>query len=122
MSGRFDFFRKLLRQASALVQVLLLCMLTLQPAFAIRSSSEEPTAWVEVCSNPLPLEEDIPNPLGNSTEENAASSLTLAEEFLHGSEAIVHPSTDLLTDYCTLHLSTYQAFHCEQLIPPPDRG
>jgi len=42
-----------LRQASALVQVLLLCNFTLQPAFATRSSSEEPTAWVEVCSNPL---------------------------------------------------------------------
>ncbi len=122
MRSRVDFFQNFLRQTSALLQVILLCLLTIQPAFAIRSTAEESTPWTQFCADSLPVEEDIPNPLGNSTEENTASGLSLAEEFLHGSEASVHPPEELLTDYYPLHLFPYQAFHSEQLIPPPDRN
>ncbi len=62
------------------------------------------------------------NPYSNSTEEKAPkNSLTLSEEYVHGSDyesslALFQVSVA----YIHAHEATYVAFHGEMLCPPPN--
>ena len=111
----------MLHRASALLQVVLLVLLIAQPIYALEPSRGEPTSSVKNLAGHLPLEEEVPAPAGNTAEENNVSGISETEDFLHGSGAELHRPVALLFEYHPARYSIYQAFHAEQLIPPPDR-
>lgn len=61
------------------------------------------------------------NPL-NGTEEKAPGSINLAEEFLHDHSTTEH-FIAIVSEHYNPHMpSTYEAFHGELLVPPPNRA
>lgn len=66
-------------------------------------------------------EEGSSNPL-NGTEEKTPGGINLAEEFLHDHSTAEH-FIDIVSQYYNTHMpSTYEAFHGELLVPPPNQA
>lgn len=121
MKSATDLRQTMLHRASALLQVVLLVLLIAQPIYAIEPSRGDSTSLIKNHAGHLPLEEDVPTPAGNAAEENTVSGISETEDFLHGSGAELYRPVALLFEYHPARYSIYQAFHAEQLIPPPDR-
>ncbi len=64
-------------------------------------------------------QEESSNPL-NGTEEKTPGNINLAEEFLHNHPTTEHFITLVSQYYNTHNAGTYEAFHGELLVPPPN--
>lgn len=110
-----------LRKASALLQILLLCLLTTLPVWRELDSTAQDELVTQQPSSTVPDEDEIPTPFGNSTEESTTSGPSLAEEFTHDSDDCFNVISSVESAFPVSSSNTYTAFHGEQLIPPPDR-
>ena len=66
-------------------------------------------------------EEESSNPL-SGTEEKTPAANNLAEEFLHDHPASEHFISISSQYFNTHNADTYEAFHGELLVPPPNRA
>lgn len=117
-SSCFNRFR-FLRGFSVVVQIFLLLGLTIQPAWATVNP------YVAVVASEAPAHfpvggEDAPIPLNNTSEECNGAGFSITEEFLHENEVGEENAVRILTQFPPRSVRTYQAYHGEQLIPPPD--
>ncbi len=71
----------------------------------------------------IPEDETETAPLGNNTEEKVPSSTSLSEEFLHDNH---HDRPSFIAEELKHtgagNAGTYEAFHGELLVPPPNMG
>ena len=107
-----------MNKISALALICTLLWLTVSLPFMYRSQLAEQhkaAASVPYAGS----EEDSSNPL-SGTEEKAPSTTNLAEEFLHEQEKADCPVTNISADHYHQNDGTYQAFHGELLVPPPN--
>jgi hypothetical protein len=109
-----------INKISALALICTLLWLTVSLPFVYRSQLAEQHKTATSASAPFAgSEEDSSNPL-SGTEEKAPSTTNLAEEFLHDHEKADSPVTGISADHYHQNDGTYQAFHGELLVPPPN--
>ena len=112
----------LLRKLNACFFVLALVWLTVSTPFLMANQfSQDHLTNIE---SPIDNggEEETANPLNNNSEEKPHNCNNLLEEYIH------HSATDIAFDYTTLShaiglaADSYQAYHGELLVPPPNRA
>jgi hypothetical protein len=67
-------------------------------------------------------EEETAKPLNNTSEEKPHNCNGLVEEFLHQSAASFAFHINTLSHCIGLHPESYQAYHGELLVPPPNKA
>lgn len=107
--------------ASAVFMILALLWLTVSTPIVYASQQQQ--AKLEKKANidtPLSSEEDATNPFSNTTEEKTPPSSTFSDEYLHD-HAIEHHFFAISLQYHKCEdAGTYNAFHGELLVPPPN--
>ncbi len=63
---------------------------------------------------------DDGNPLNNTTEEKAPSTLSVNEEFIHHTDYNSHPWFSIVRHHSQFDSPVYRAYHGEPLCPPPN--
>lgn len=111
-----------LQKFNALFFVLALVWLTVSTPFVMANQHDH-----QYCINiDSPLdnggEEESSNPLSNTNEEKPHNSNGFMEEYLHASAAIITLGYTSISHGLSLHPESYQAFHGELLVPPPNVG
>lgn len=109
-----------LRRVSTLLQIFLLIGLTIQPAWATSNSFFQ-TKLAANAPVHFPLEEESSVPLNNTSEESNPGGFSFTDEYLHNNQSTEANVEMLLTEFHFCADQLYQAYHGEQLIPPPDR-
>ena len=108
--------------ASASFMMLALLWLTVSIAFIYPAqqqfAKEDKAASVQYCAA---AEEDEDNPFGNTNEEKASGNNTsFSEEYLHEHHTTDHFSSVDSTIHTSKNCGTYNAFHGEVHVPPPN--
>jgi len=108
--------------ASAAFMMVALLWLTVSIAFVYPAqqqlAKQEQVGNAKDCAT---ADDDESNPFGNTTEEKASGNAnTFSEEYLHD-----HHATELLktipsTSHISRNFGTYNAFHGEVHVPPPN--
>lgn len=110
-----------LHRVSAICMMLALLWLTISAPFVFSAKQEIAQHHTTCHGVPGATDEDSTNPFGNNTEEKAPTSgNSFSEEYLHD-----HSKTDafyLIISRChnCENSDTYNAFHGELLVPPPN--
>ncbi len=110
----------LYQKGSAISMILTLLWLTISTPFVF-SYQQEIAKQEKKSQNTIPVsstEEEAGKPLGNTSAPGSAN--TLSEEYLHD-----HHAADAFFTLVVLYLhshndGTYQAYHGELLVPPPN--
>lgn len=108
---------------SAIFMILALLWLTISAPFVVAGQQEFAKHDKAVKSGmPIPgNEEEAANPFGNTTEEKApVGSGSLSEEYLHDHHITDHFFSTILQYHKCENADTYNAFHGELLVPPPN--
>jgi hypothetical protein len=66
------------------------------------------------------IQQGCPNPLGNASEEKAPTTTSFSEEYLHDHYMTDHFFSIALQYHKCENAGTYNAFHGELLVPPPN--
>lgn len=68
-------------------------------------------------------DEETSNPLGNSTEEKTVTnSSNFSEEYMHDHPNVHFVSVEIAAFHKSMNADTYNAFHGELLVPPPNQA
>ncbi|WP_439504840.1 hypothetical protein [Sediminibacterium sp.] len=113
-----DFFQKL----NACFFVLALVWLTMSAPFVMANQfSQDHLTGIE---SPIDSggEEDAAKPLNNTSEEKPHNCNGLVEEFIHHSVSTVAFHFSTLSHGMHLHQVSYQDYHGELLVPPPNKA
>jgi cytoskeletal protein RodZ len=108
--------------ASAIFMMIALLWLTVSVAFIVPAqqqlAQQGKATTTQSCTNP---DEEESNPFGNTNEEKASSNSTsFSEEYLHDHHAADHFSSTDVTTHTSKNSGTYNAFHGEVHVPPPN--
>ena len=108
--------------ASAVFMIAALLWLTVSVAFVYPAqqqlSKQEQVGNVKDCAA---TDDDESNPYGNTTEEKASNNPgTFSEEYLHDHHADEFINTIASTIHISRNFDTYNAFHGEVHVPPPN--
>lgn len=111
---KYNFFRS----GSSIFMMVALLWLTISVPFVY--ASQQKIAAYSKSINAGANDEESSNPFSNTTEEKTPSTSSLSEEYLHD-----HPETGcffsvILQSYKCEEHGTYNAFHGELLVPPPN--
>ncbi|HQW43128.1 MAG: hypothetical protein IPP02_16655 [Chitinophagaceae bacterium] len=110
------------QQVSAIFMVLALLWLTVSTPFVFASQqrlAEHKKANTTESATPG-TNDDASNPFSNTTEEKNPSSTSLSEEFLHDHYTADHFFSIASQYHKCENADTYNAFHGELLVPPPN--
>lgn len=109
---------------SAVFMILALLWLTVSTPFVFAAQQQmQEQNMVADSQSPLPVTEDeTGNPFGSTTEEKAPSSTSLSEEYLHDHHSAEHFFIVNSPSHKCENADTYNAFHGELLVPPPNRA
>jgi hypothetical protein len=112
------FFQKL----NALFFVLALVWLTVSTPFVMANqfSLDQLTSIESPIDNGA--EEENANPLNSSSEEKPHNYNNLLEEYIHHCASVIAFNYTSLSHAIGLDADSYQAYHGELLVPPPNRG
>ncbi len=115
-SKKYNFFKS----SSSVFMMVALLWLTISVPFVY--ASQQKIAEHSRSLNTGANEEESSKPFSNTTEEKTPSTSSLSEEYLHD-----HPVTDcffsvILQSYKCEEHGTYNAFHGELLVPPPNQA
>ncbi|HEY6502575.1 MAG TPA: hypothetical protein VIZ28_01250 [Chitinophagaceae bacterium] len=108
---------------SAIFMILSLLWLTISTPFVFASQQELAKQYkMANAGTALPgNEEEAANPFGNTTEEKAPTSgSSFSEEYLHDHHIADHFFLIALQYHKCENADTYNAFHGELLVPPPN--
>lgn len=119
MNKRLQPYR-ILNKISAVAMVLALLWLTISAPFVYAAQQHDQVEHSDRCQAPTSGEEEATPPLGNATEEKAGNSTSLSEEYLHGHDKNEHIFSSASLQHISEHADTYNAFHGELLVPPPN--
>ena len=108
--------------ASAVFMMAALLWLTMSIAFIYPAQQQlmkqGNTASAEAC---MSGEEDGCNPFGNTTEEKSSgNNISFSEEYLHNHHSADHFITIVSRIHNSRNCGTYNAFHGEVHVPPPN--
>ena len=107
--------------ASAIFMMIALLWLTVCVAFIVPAqqlAQQGKATTTQTCTNP---DEEESNPFGNTNEEKASgNSTSFSEEYLHDHHAADHFSSTDITIHTSQNSGTYNAFHGEVHVPPPN--
>lgn len=106
---------------SAAFMMVALLWLTVSVAFVF--PAQQQLAKQEQVSNTkdCAAEDDDSNPFGNTTEEKASGNgSSFSEEYLHDHHSTETFGTIATTKYISRNFDTYNAFHGEVHVPPPN--
>lgn len=67
-------------------------------------------------------EEESSNPLNGTSEEKPHNTNSFVEDYLHASASFITLGYTSISHGLSLHPESYQAFHGELLVPPPNVG
>lgn len=121
MTGKQNKYN-FLQKGSAIFMILALLWLTVSTPFVF-ASQQELASQDKIADTQSPLagnEEEASNPFSSTTEEKAPSSTTVSEEFLHDHHAAEHFFLLVSQQHKCENADTYNAFHGELLVPPPN--
>lgn len=108
-----------LQKLNALFFVLTLVWLTVSTPFVMANQHND-----QCCVNiDWPLDndgEEDASPLNNASEEKPHNTNGFMEEYLHASAAFIALGYSSVSHGLSLHPESYQAFHGELLVPPPN--
>ena len=108
---------------SAIFLILALLWLTISIPF-VYASQQELAKQNKAANAQSPLscnEEEAANPFGNTTEEKApGNSSSVSEEYLHDNHLAHHFFSIALRYHKSENAGTYNAFHGEVHVPPPN--
>ncbi|MBC7934483.1 MAG: hypothetical protein H7Y86_03865 [Rhizobacter sp.] len=111
------------QQASAIFLVFALLWLTISIPF-VYASQQELAKQNKAANAQFPLsgnEEEAANPFGNTTEEKApGNSSSVSEEYLHDNHIAHYIFSIALRYHKSENAGTYNAFHGEVQVPPPN--
>jgi len=113
---------RLFNKLSAVAMILALLWLTISAPFIMAAAMEDDPPG-QLASTELPCtnnDEEAATPLGGSSEEKAGSNTTLSEEYLHGHDKDDYFYSSASLQHLSEHADTYNAFHGELLVPPPN--
>ncbi len=107
---------------SAAFMMLALLWLTVSVAFVFPTqqqlAKQDKVINTEASSN---AEDEASNPFGNTSEEKSSqSNSTFSEEYLHDHHASEYFNSIASTIHTTRNVDTYNAFHGEVHVPPPN--
>lgn len=121
MKKRQETYR-LFNKISAVAMILALLWLTVSAPFITAAAQQQDN--IAHSSNdhqpPCSGEEEAAPPLSNTTEEKAGGNISLSEEYLHGHDKNEHFFSLISLIHMSEHADTYNAFHGELLVPPPN--
>lgn len=108
--------------ASAIFMMIALLWLTVSVAFIVpaqqKLAQQGKATTTQACTSP---DEEECNPFGNTNEEKASgNSTSFSEEYLHDHHAADHFSSIATTIHTSKNSGTYNAFHGEVHVPPPN--
>ena len=107
--------------ASAVFMMAALLWLTMSVAFiypAQQQLSGNLNTTIQICTG---AEEDEGNPFGNTNEEKASGNGTsFSEEYLHDHHSADHFVSTGARMHSARNFDTYNAFHGEVHVPPPN--
>ncbi len=112
----------LLRKINAAFFVLALVWLTVSTPFVMANQySQDHLTSIE---SPIDNsgEEETANPLNSSSEEKPHNCNGLVEEYIHHAATIIAFNYIELSHAIGLEADSYQAYHGELLVPPPNRA
>jgi len=112
----------LLRKINAGFFVLALVWLTVSTPFLMASQfSQDQLTSIE---SPIDNggEEETANPLNSSSEEKPHNCNGIVEEYIHHSAAFIAFNYTSLAHSISVDADSYQAYHGELLVPPPNRA
>jgi hypothetical protein len=104
--------------------ILALLWLTISTPFVF-ASQQEMAKQHQIADTNSPVsdcDDDTANPFGNTTEEKAPSSSSLSEEYLHDHHSAEYFFALISQSHKCENADTYNAFHGELLVPPPNRA
>jgi hypothetical protein len=111
---------RILNKISAMAMIFALLWLTVSAPFVNAAAQQlDQIEHSDTCQSPVSGEEEATPPLGNTTEEKAGST-SLSEEYLHGHDKNEHIFSSASLQHISEHADTYNAFHGELLVPPPN--
>jgi hypothetical protein len=90
--------------------------------FASQQNLEKLNQIADTHSPISDADDDTANPFGNTTEEKAPSSTSLSEEYLHDHHSAEYYFALISQSHTRENADTYNAFHGELLVPPPNRA
>lgn len=117
-----NYISILLRKINAGFFVLALVWLTVSTPFVMASQfSQDQLTSIE---SPIDNggEEETANPLNSSSEEKPHNCNSLVEEYIHHSAAIIAFHFTTQSHSIGFDADSYQAYHGELLVPPPNRA
>jgi hypothetical protein len=115
---------RVFNKVSALAMILALLWLTISAPF-VNAAAQAQACLDNDTHSSIPAnsnDEEAATPLGNATEEKAGNSTNLSEEYLHGHDKGEHFFSIASLQHKCEHADTYNAFHGELLVPPPNRA
>ena len=115
-SPTYRFVNKL----SAVAMIVALLWLTVSAPFVNAAAQVDQDGNATSSHAPCANDEEAATPLGNATEEKAGSSTSLSEEYLHGHDKDEYFYSKASLRHNLEHADTYNAFHGELLVPPPN--
>ncbi len=119
-SQTYHWFNKL----SAVAMILALLWLTVSAPFvnAAAEKLEQAGSFSHIGHQNGSNDEEAPSPLGNATEEKAGNGVGFSEEYLHGHDKADYLYSNAELKHSSEHTDTYNAFHGEVQVPPPNRA
>lgn len=106
---------------SAVFMIVALLWLTVSAPFVLSAQQQlVKQGQSQTSQSPANDADDDTNPFGNNTEEKAPSSSSFSEEFLHDNHSTDHFFSIILRFHSCEKADTYEAFHGELLVPPPN--
>ncbi|MFN8289041.1 MAG: hypothetical protein U0U70_02170 [Chitinophagaceae bacterium] len=109
-----------LNKVTSVFLVLALLWLTISTPFVFAVQQKQAKADKIENTRSSDADDDTSNPLGNNTEEKAPSGTSLSEEFLHHPVDHLHFFAETIQHAGHQNDGTYNAFHGELLVPPPN--
>lgn len=104
-----------------MILALLWLTISLPFVFSARQQLSKNQSTAEYSSVfPQGSEEDSSNPLNSTTEEKAPTVSTFSEEYLHDNHHDYHYYSVILRLHKCEDASTYNAYHGELHVPPPN--
>jgi hypothetical protein len=105
---------------SAVFMITALLWLTVSSSFVFQSQLQLKKIQKERMADLPPASPEKNNPLTNTTEEKAPSSVSVSEEYLHHTSDNEHPWFSIIRHHRDYSTSLYVAYHGELFCPPPN--
>jgi hypothetical protein len=119
---KYTVIHTFLQKLNAIFFVLALTWLTVSTPFVMANQfSQDHLTNIE---SPIDNggEEETANPLNSSSEEKPHNCNNLLEEYIHHSASFIAINYTALSHAIGLDGDSYQAYHGELLVPPPNRA